>query len=50
MLAEVAYQGGEMLILETVFIQEGTEITGFILLTPNPSSLQKLMDGLMAAA
>ena len=49
-LTEVAMQGGEMLILETVLTQAGTTVKGFILLTPDPPSLALLMDRLQAAA
>ena len=49
-LTEVAMQGGEMLILETVLTQSGTAIKSFILLTPDPPSLEILMDRLQAAA
>ncbi|MEE9278148.1 MAG: chemotaxis protein CheX [Dehalococcoidia bacterium] len=48
-LAEIAYLGGETLILETVFIQAGTQIRGFILIAPDPDSLSILMDHLAAA-
>ena len=49
-LTEVAMQGGQMLILETVLIQAGTAIKGFILITPDPPSLTTLMSRLQAVA
>lgn len=49
-LTEVAMQGGDILILETVLIQSGSQIKGFILITPEPDSLAFLMERLMEAA
>lgn len=49
-LTEVALDGGDMLILETVLTQAGNAVRGFILLTPDPSSLEFLMQRLQAAA
>ncbi len=49
-LADVASLGGDILILETVFIEAGSQVKGFVLLTPDPESLTVLLDRLVEAA
>lgn len=50
LLAEIAAQGGEVLVVETVFQEAGSAIRGFILITPDPPSVEILMDRLLERA
>ncbi len=48
-LTEISQLGGELLVVETGFRQGDTRIDGFILLTPEPSSLRLLLERLRKA-
>ena len=49
-LAEVAALGGDVMVVETVFYEQAEQIRGFILITPDPASLQVILNRLQAAA